>query len=75
MLVVSGLSAPHLKALFNEVQSEFKKQNTACYRRSGDADGGWMVLDYVDVVIHIFLPETREFYGLEELWTARPEES
>ncbi len=74
MLVVSGLSTPHLKALFNELQSELKKLGASCYRRSGDAEGGWMVLDYVDLVIHIFLPETRAFYGLEELWTARPEE-
>ncbi len=74
MVIVSGLSSPHLKALYNDLQVELKKLGSTCYRRAGDPEGGWMVLDYVDVVIHIFLPESREFYALEELWTARPEE-
>jgi ribosome-associated protein len=72
--VVSGMSKPHLKALYGEVQHQLKQEGIQCYRRAGMAEGGWMVLDYVDVVIHIFLPESREFYALEELWTARPEE-
>ncbi len=39
-----------------------------CYRRSGETEGGWMVLDYVNVVVHLFLPEVREYYALETLW-------
>ena len=74
VIVVSGTSPPHLKAMNNELQAELKKDDAYSYRRSGDPDSGWLVLDYVDVVIHIFSAEAREFYGLEELLTQDPPE-
>lgn len=67
-VVVSGMSPPHLKALYGDVQHQLKQVGIQCYRRSGVPDAGWMVLDYVDVIIHIFLPEAREFYAIESLW-------
>ncbi len=67
-LIVSGNSPPHLKAMFNEILHDLKQKGTACYRRSGDLESGWLVIDYIDVVIHILLAETREYYGLEALW-------
>lgn len=71
-IVVSGSSPPHLKALFNEVQHQLKQKGVACYRRSGDPECGWMVLDYVDVIIHIFLETTRQYYAVETLWERGP---
>jgi ribosome-associated protein len=68
MVLVSGSSAPHLKALANEVIHALKDQGLYCYRKSGMPDDGWMVLDYVDVVIHIFRTDLRSYYALEELW-------
>jgi len=62
------MSAPHLKALFGDIQHQLKKEGVMCYRSSGMPEGGWMVLDYVDVIIHIFDPEAREFYDIESLW-------
>ena len=38
------------------------------YRHSGEPDSGWVVLDYVDVVVHIFSPDMRTYYALERLW-------
>ena len=43
-------------------------------RREQDIDGAWLLLDYVDVVLHVFTPEAREFYRLESLWGQVPQE-
>ena len=71
-VVVSGTSRPHLKALFSEVQHSLKQLGVPTYRRSGTPECGWVVLDYVDVVIHIFLDEMRQYYAVEELWGKAP---
>ncbi|MDE0838603.1 MAG: ribosome silencing factor [Kiritimatiellae bacterium] len=67
-IIASGTSTPHLKAMYEDIQKQLKKEGVAVYGRSGVAGSGWMVLDYVDVVIHIFSREMREYYGLESLW-------
>lgn len=71
-LIVSGSSPPHIKALFQAVQRDLKDQKIRCYRKSGDPDGGWLVLDYIDVVIHIFQEKIRAYYAIEELWNQAP---
>jgi len=71
-LIVSGSSPPHLKALFQTVQRDLKDKDVRCYRKAGTPDGGWLVLDYVDVVIHIFREELRMYYAIEELWNQAP---
>ena len=68
MLVVSGSSPPHLKAMFSETQHTLKAAGVHCYRSAGTPDCGWMLVDYVDVVIHIFSPAARAYYAIEELW-------
>ncbi len=68
MVIASGLSATHIKALFDEVQHQLKQAGMLCYRRNGESEGGWVVLDYVDVVVHLFVPETRAYYALDTLW-------
>ena len=72
-LVASGNSPAHLKALLNEVLVKLKDDGTRCFRRSGDPESGWLVIDYVDVIIHLFTPETREYYAVETLWAQAPE--
>ncbi len=67
-LIITGTSSPHLKALFDEIQVALKKEGVHAYRKSGQPGSGWLVLDYVDVVIHIFDLETRDYYSIEELW-------
>jgi ribosome-associated protein len=49
-----------------------KKEGASCYRRCGDAQSGWLVLDYVDMVIHILSAEARSYYALEDLWAHVP---
>ncbi|MBL7115371.1 MAG: ribosome silencing factor [Kiritimatiellae bacterium] len=72
-VVVSGTSPPHLKALFNEVQHVLKEAGEPCYRKAGDPDCGWLLVDYIEVVIHIFLEETRSYYSIEDLWAQAPQ--
>ncbi|MBN1558450.1 MAG: ribosome silencing factor [Lentisphaerae bacterium] len=70
LVIVSGSSPPHLKALYNGVQAALKQAGGLhVYRRAGAPEGGWMVLDYVDAVIHIFDRKTRGYYAIESLWT------
>lgn len=72
-VVASGVTPPQLKAMMSEVQHVLKAENAHCYRKSGVPDDGWVVLDYVDVVIHIFLKELREYYAIEDLWAECPQ--
>lgn len=72
LVVVSGLSKPHLKAMLEAVQHDLKPDGIFCHRRAGEVESGWLVLDYIDVVIHILLEEKRAYYGIEDLWNAYP---
>lgn len=67
-VVATGVAAPHLKALAAESQHVMKKHGIASYRTSGESESGWIVVDYIDVVVHIFSPEARKYYALEKLW-------
>ena len=67
-MVASGSSAPHLNAMADEIQYVLKKEGVLAHRRSGDPESGWIVVDYFDVVIHIFATQTRQYYAIEELW-------
>jgi ribosome-associated protein len=71
-VVVSGTSTPHLKAMFDEVLQILKEEGSPCYRRTGDPASGWLVLDYVDVIIHMLTEEKRQYYAIEELWERAP---
>ncbi len=68
IVVASGMSKPHIKALYEDVLVRLKQEDQPCYRHSGEVDGGWMILDYSSVVLHVFLPEIRAFYNIEDLW-------
>lgn len=71
-VVASGTSAPHLKALISETQRHMKRLDASSYRVSGEPDSGWVIVDYVHAVVHVFSPEARSYYGIERLWaTAR----
>ena len=67
-VVATGTAAPHLKALIAESQSVMQDAGVMSYRTSGDPESGWIVVDYVDIVVHVFSPEARAYYALEKLW-------
>ena len=72
-VVATGTSAPHLKALLSETQKTMKSLDIPTYRKSGDSDSGWVVVDYVQAVVHVFSPEARVYYAIEKLWTTAKE--
>ena len=67
-VVATGTAAPHLKGLAAGVQQAMRTAGESSFRLSGDPESGWIVLDYVDVVVHVFSPEARAYYALERLW-------
>ncbi|MGD9873008.1 MAG: ribosome silencing factor [Kiritimatiellia bacterium] len=72
-VIVTGGSAPQLRALSSDLERTLKeKHGTASSFRAGDPESGWMVVDYFDVVFHIFSREKREYYDLERLWRDAP---
>lgn len=72
-IVASGSSITHIKALSDEVSYTIKKEyGIAPGHIEGQSTGRWVLLDYKDVVVHLFHPEDREEYDLVKLWTSRP---
>lgn len=67
-VVATGAAAPHLRALATAARDTLKAAGEKPHRAGGEADGGWMVLDSIDIVVHIFSPEARAYYALERLW-------
>ncbi len=67
-VIATGTSGPHLKALATESQSCMREQGVSVYRKSGDIESGWVIADYVHVVVHAFSPEARAYYAIEGLW-------
>jgi len=62
-------SATQVKAIANSVEEEiYKATGQDPWRKEGLEYGEWILLDYIDVVVHIFRTDKREFYGVEELW-------
>jgi ribosome-associated protein len=62
-------STTQVKAIANSVEEEiFKATQQEPWRKEGLEYGEWILLDYVDVVVHIFRTDKREFYGVEDLW-------
>lgn len=69
MIVCSGSSMPHLRAIIREVGSNVDKEwKVKPVNKEGKVDSRWVVLDYIDVMVHVMHDEMRDFYGLEELW-------
>jgi ribosome-associated protein len=66
-------SRPQAKAVAGEIEARLKKDKLAHIGTEGRDDASWVLLDYGTVVVHIFLPETREYYQIEMLWGDAPE--
>ena len=67
-IIATGTSNPHLKALRNNVEKTLKEQGIELYSRDRFQPSGWLVLDAIDFVVHLFSEEQRENYALENLW-------
>ena len=67
-VICSGTSTRMVKALVNHVEDEVKKEFGLNSRVEGEAMAGWILADYGVVIVHIFSPDRRDYYSLEELW-------
>lgn len=72
-IICTAQSSSHTQAIAEEIEQRLKKQNIRPHHIEGYINGQWVVLDYWDFVIHIFLNEIRQFYGLERLWGDAPQ--
>jgi ribosome-associated protein len=71
-LVCSGRSAPHVKTIAEAIRDELKSDGVRPMHAEGQAESGWVLLDYGDVLMHVFLEDTRAYYALERLWGDAP---
>src|SRR3712207_3688385 len=73
-VICTGNTDRQTKAIHDRVHEGLKKDHDLLPRRvEGVGEARWILLDYLDVVVHVFTPETREFYGLERLWGEVPQ--
>ena len=72
MVVATGNSNRQVKSLANSVVVDAKKAGHILIDVEGDDTSEWILVDFGDVIVHVMLPATREFYDLERLWTLRP---
>src|SRR5579862_746333 len=68
MVICTGRSTRHVKALADSVAAKAKEMQASFVKKEGDQENEWVLVDLGDVVIHVMLSTTRQFYGLEDLW-------
>lgn len=73
-VICSALSNPQLRAVRDNIEDEMKeKHGVRPHYKDGDYESQWIIVDYGNVMVHIFTPEKRDYYLLEELWGDAPE--
>lgn len=72
-LITGGNSTRQVQAISRHLQRTLKEKGVSAYGVEGEQEARWVLLDYGDVVIHIFYQPVREFYDLEGLWIEAPE--
>ena len=75
-VIAGGNTDRQTKAIHDRIHEGLKKEHGLFPRRvEGLAEGRWILMDYTDVVVHVFTPEAREFYRLEQLWGEAPRQA
>jgi ribosome-associated protein len=71
-VIASGTSDRQVRTIADEVERVLAERGSKAVRREGRSDGRWVLLDFVDLVVHIFVTEERQYYELERLWSDAP---
>ena len=72
-VILSGSSKPHIKAISEAIEEDLEKDKIkALASAASQVESGWVTLDYLSVIVHIFYQPMREFYSLERLWQDAP---
>ena len=74
-VICSGDADVQVKAIANNIVDKLREEDLHVWNIEGYSTGQWILLDFVDVVVHIFHEDAREYYGLERLWGDAPTES
>ena len=67
-IICSGEVDRHIRTIYDEIEHALKKDGILPRHREGTVESGWLLLDYGDVIVHIFSVSEREYYRLDELW-------
>ncbi|MFT5482572.1 MAG: ribosome-associated protein [Halieaceae bacterium] len=70
LVIASGTSSRHVKSLANNVSMTMKQQGMQPVGVEGAETGDWVLVDLGDIIVHVMMPEARDFYDLERLWSA-----
>jgi ribosome-associated protein len=71
-VIATGSSDRQVKSIVDEVETVLRDHDRKPVRRVGETEGRWVLLDYVDIVVHVFAEAERDFYDLERLWLDAP---
>jgi ribosome-associated protein len=71
-VIASGSTERQVKTIVEEVQKALRTRGVRPVRTEGEVEARWVLLDYVDVVVHVFAEEERDYYDLERLWRDAP---
>ena len=68
-VICTGDSDRQIKAIYEEVEHVLKREGILPLHHEGTLDSGWLLIDFGDVIVHIFAPDEREYYQLDKLWS------
>jgi len=68
-VICSGESERQVKAIVDEITKKIKEEGVGPLHIEGDSSSGWVLVDYGDVIVHVFAPAVRGYYQLEKLWS------
>ena len=71
-VICSGTSDTHVEGVAENIENKLYDQGVKLWHREGGKKASWILLDYIDVIIHVFTRDSREFYSLERLWGDAP---
>ena len=71
-VICEGRSKRQVKAIVDEIDARLRKERVRPGHLEGDRDAEWILMDYIDFVVHVFTRDKRSFYGLEKLWADAP---
>ncbi len=74
LLVCQGRSQVHCRSIAQNVEYNLKQEGEISLGLEGEREGNWVLLDYGNIILHVFHPEIRKYYNLEELYSKRPGE-
>ncbi len=71
-VIATGESERQIRAIVDDVAEALRAEGIRPYSSEGTSDSGWVLMDFGDVILHVFAPKEREYYRLEQMWRQAP---